>query len=90
MGGVSGYSVKNFCRTLPKENVQESLSAPLISGVDKNFCIGGVSHDFLEGFLSHTTKKPRRGTLLCFKIFQVSKKIMDKKDGVDGISKFSL
>ena len=41
---------------------------------------------FLEGFLSHTTEKPRRGTLLCFKNFPVSKKFMDENDAVGGIS----
>ena len=41
---------------------------------------------FFEDFLSHTTEKPRRGTLLCFKSFPVSKKFMDKKDAVGEIS----
>ena len=41
---------------------------------------------FFEAFLSHTTEKPRRGTLLCFKNFPVSKKIMDKEDAVGAIS----
>ena len=37
LGAVSRYSLRSFCHTLPKENVQESLSAPLISGVEKIF-----------------------------------------------------
>ena len=41
---------------------------------------------FFDDFLSHTTEKPRRGTLLCFKNFPVAKKIMDRKDAVGGIS----
>ena len=52
----------------------------------ENFGVGGVSHDFYEDFLSHTTEKLRKGTLLCFKNFPVSKKVMDKKDAVGGIS----
>ena len=36
---------------------------------------------FFEDFLSHTTKKPRRGTLLCFKKFPVSKKLWIRKMG---------
>ena len=56
---------------------------PDLFRVPKIFCIGWVSHDFcVEDFLSHTTEKLRRGTLLCFKNFPVSKKFMDKKVGV--------
>ena len=52
----------------------------------KSFCIGWVSHDICGDFLSHTTEKLREETLLCFKNFPVSKKIMDKKDALGGKS----
>ena len=34
---------------------------------------------FFGIFLSHSTKKSLKGTLLCSRIFQVSKKLMDKR-----------
>ena len=37
-----------------------------------------MCHDFLETFLSHSAKKIRRGTFLCFRKFLVSKNYMDK------------
>ena len=42
---------------------------------------GGVSQFSLENLLSHSTGKLRRRTLLCFRKFLVSKKVMDKKGG---------
>ena len=36
---------------------------------------------FVRFFLSHSTKKSHRVTLLCFTIFLVSKKLMDKRGG---------
>ena len=38
-------------------------------------------HAFVDIFLSHSTEKFRRGTLLCFKKFLVSKTFIDKKGG---------
>ena len=45
-----------------------------------------VSRFFVEKFSSHSAKKFRRGTRLCFRKFRVSKNFMPKR----GISRFSL
>ena len=37
VGEYHDFPSEIFCGTVPKENVQESLSAPLISGVEKVF-----------------------------------------------------
>ena len=54
----------------------------------------GTSQLFTENLLSHSTEKLRRGTLLCFTIFLVSKRFMDKRGGVGGgrtgVSRFSV
>ena len=42
----------------------------------------GISRFSIEIFLSHSTEKLPRGTLLCFTKFLVSKKFMDKRGGV--------
>ena len=43
---------------------------------------GGEYHDFpLKKFSSHSAEKFRRGTLLCFRKFLVSKNFMDKRGG---------
>ena len=39
-------------------------------------------HEFLSKFLSHSTKKYRRGTLVCFSIDRVPKIFMGKRRGV--------
>ena len=41
----------------------------------------GISRFSIENLLSHSTEKFRRGTLLCFTKFLVSKKFMDKRGG---------
>ena len=41
----------------------------------------GVSQFSIENLLSHSTGKLRKRTLLCFRKFLVSKKVMDKKGG---------
>ena len=40
-----------------------------------------VSRFSVKNFLSHSAGKPRRGTLLCFTKFLVSKKVVDKRGG---------
>ena len=40
-----------------------------------------VSRFSREKFSSHSAEKFRRGTLLCFRKFQVEKKFMDKREG---------
>ena len=46
----------------------------------------GVSRFSMESLLSQSTEKLRRGTLLCFRKFRVSKNFMPKR----GISRFSI
>ncbi len=41
----------------------------------------GISRLSLENLLPHSFEELRRGTLLCFTKFLVSKKFMDKKGG---------
>ena len=47
---------------------------------------GGMPGFSVEIFFSHSTRKPRRGTLLCFRNFVVSKNSMDKSVGAGGVS----
>ena len=54
-------------------------------------CINGVCLEFLWKFLSHNSKKLRRGTFLFFRIILVSKNCLDKRVGRGGgVSKFSV
>ena len=46
----------------------------------------GVSRFFVERFLSHSTETFRRGKLLCFRKFLVSKNFMHKRGGGGGIT----
>ncbi len=41
----------------------------------------GISRFSMGNLLPHSTEELRRGTLLCFTKFLMSKKIMDKKGG---------
>ena len=41
----------------------------------------GMPRFSVENFSSHSTGKLRRGTILCFRNFLVSKKLMDKRGG---------
>ena len=54
----------------------------------------GISRFFIETLLSHSTEKLRRGTLLCFTEFPVSKKFFEKRWGEEGeeggVSRFSV
>ena len=51
---------------------------PVAKFMDKR---GGVSRFSVENFLSHSFEKLRRGTILCFTKFLVSKKVMHKREG---------
>ena len=52
----------------------------------------GKSRFSIENLLSRSTEKLRRGTLLCFTKFLVSKKFVDKRGGRrrEGVSRFSV
>ena len=50
-----------------------------------------MSRFSVENYLSHSTEKLRRGTLLCFTKFLVSKKLMEKRgEGRKGVSQISV
>ena len=70
---------KISCLTVPKIFVGEPFSVSLISGIEKLMPVRGISRFSIENLLSHSTKKLRRGTLLCFTKFRVAKKFMDKR-----------
>ena len=48
-----------------------------------------VSRFSLEKFSSHSAEKFRRGTLLCFRKFLLSKNVRNKREG-GGVSRFSV
>ena len=50
----------------------------------------GISRFSIENLLSHSTEKLRRGTLLRFTKFLISKKFMDKRGRREGVSRFSV
>ena len=81
--GYHDFPLKNFCLTVAKNFVGEPFC------VSENFWYrkmlgireGRVSRFSVNIVLSHSTERLRRGTLLCFTKFLVSKKFMDKKGG---------
>ena len=86
------FPSKIFCLTVPKIFVGGPFSAVFqnFSGRPKIFMDKGgkeypVSRVSLEKTLSHSTEKFRRGAILCFRKFRVSKNLMPKT----GISPFS-
>ena len=63
---VSRFPSKKFCLTVPRKFVGEPFSVSLISGIEKFYASEGYVTIFCRNFLSHSAKKFRRGTLLCF------------------------
>ena len=61
--------------------VGESFSFSLFSGIEIFFASEGYVTIFCQSFSSHCTGKPRKGTLLCFRIFLLSKNSMDESVG---------
>ena len=53
----------------------------LISGIEKFYASEGYVTILCRIFLSHSTEKLGKGTLLCFTKFLVSKMFMDKSGG---------
>ena len=88
---MSRSSFKIRCLTVPKNFVGENFC------VSQNFWyrnffwitrrrgLGGLSRFPFKNFLSQSAKKLRRGTLLCFRKFQVTKNFLPKR----GILRFS-
>ena len=81
------FPVDNFCLTVPEKIIGEHFCVSKKNPVSKNFMNKrGISRSSVESLLPHSTKKLRRGTLLCFTNFVVSKKFMDRRGGEeDGI-----
>ena len=89
-GIITTFRQKTFVSQCRRSSDEKSLAFHPFQ-VSKYFMnTTGMSRFFVEDFLSHSTKKPRRGTLLSFRKFPVSKKIMDKKCGVGGVSQYTL
>ena len=97
--GYHVFSAKIFCLTVPKNFVKEPFSVSLNSGIKKFYAYEGNITIFYRNLLSHSTEKLRRGTLLCFTKFLVSKKFMNKRGGGgvgerrgrrEGTSRFSI
>ena len=64
-GGVTRFYVEiSFCPSLPKKFVEERFSVSLISGIEKFHASKGYV-SISVGFLSDSSEKFRRGTLLC-------------------------
>ena len=77
--GYHDFPLKNFCRTVPENFVEEPFCVSESFGYRKIFMPKkGRSRFSTENLLSHSTEKLRMGTLRCFTKFLISKKIMDK------------
>ena len=77
---------ETFCPKVPQKFGEESFSVSRFSVIEKIMQERGMPRFSFEKLLSHSTGKPRRGTLLCFRIFVVSKNSMDKSVGAGGVS----
>ena len=64
-GGVSRFSVENFCLTVPKIFVGESFTVALISGTEKVWRRREGIKILRRIFLSHSAENLRRGILYC-------------------------
>ena len=76
---VSLFSVEKFCLTVPKNFVEEPVCVSENFGYRKTLPKRGISRFCIENLLSHSTEKLRRGTLLCFTKFLVSRNFLDKR-----------
>ena len=79
--GYCLFVLITFCPAEPKVFVGEHVCVSGKSVYRKFFGweTRGVYHDFLSKSLSHSTEKFRRGTLLCFRKFRVSKHFLHRK-----------
>ena len=66
-GGVEyqKFPSKTFCLTVAKNFVGEPFSVSLILGIEKFYASEDYVTIFCRNFLSHSTEKLCRGTLLC-------------------------
>ena len=86
-GGYHDFLSKLFCLTVPNHFVEEPFCVSESFGYRKMLGIreGRVSQFSVEIVLSHSTESFRRGTLLCFRKFGISKNCMPKR-GISGSS----
>ena len=89
-GGVSIFSVKNFCLKLSKSFVGELLVC-LFFGYRKKLCFRGFCHDFPSIFFvsQYWNISQRNPSVLCFRSFPIAKKLW-KRSGEGGLSKLSV
>ena len=79
--GCHDFSFKIFCLTVSKNFVDEQFGVSENFGYRKNFLHEkGISRFSVENFLSHSTEKLRRRTLLCFRKILVSKIFMHRRE----------
>ena len=86
--GLSRFSVKKLCPTVRKNFVEVPFFVPQKLWYRKNLAKreGASITIFRRNILSNSTQSFRRGMLLCFRKFRVSKKLMPKR----GISRNSM
>ena len=94
-GEVSRLLSKISGLTLPKIFVGNPSVFPKFQVSKKFLPMSGISRFTIEKMLSHGPEKLRGGSLLCFTIFLVSKKFMDKRGGGrdggrEGVSRSSV
>ena len=88
-GGVSCFSVSIFLRHSAEKIRRGNLLLFTNFGCRKIFMHKwGMSRFFARSFLSHSPENLPNGTLLCFRFPPVSKKFVDKKSGLGGVSRF--
>ena len=77
--GIHYYLLIFFCSTVPKKFVRKHFGVSESFWLRNFFLIWekGVCHNFFAKILSHSTKKIRRWTLLCFRKNPVSKNFTD-------------
>ena len=71
-GGITVFA-ETFCLTVPKVFVRIPSVFQKSKGIEKFLHRKGVSLFSLETFLSHSAKKLRKGTILCFRNILVGK-----------------
>ena len=70
-----------FISHCAENNCRGIFNVSLISVIEKIYALEGLVMIFCRNFLSHSTKTFHRDTLLCFRNFLVSKKLMDEMGG---------
>ena len=80
--GYHDFPLKNFRLTVRKISSRKPSVSQKISGIEKLYASEGNITIFYKKYCCLTVPKIlRRGTLLCFRNFLVSKKLMDKRGG---------